>query len=600
MTLLTSGFLWFLLLIPIVILMYILKQKYNEQQVSSIYLWNAVLKDMEVNTPWQKLKKNLLLLLQLITIIFLVFALANPYINFKGIAANNYIIVIDNSGSMSALYNENTRFEEAKNKAINLVKTAPKKSKFSIISMEEEAKILLTNSSDISEIINSIKSLKTRNSSADINESLSLVKSIGKQYDSYKAIFFSDSSVELSDINGEFVSLALEKDNVSVDYIAATLAENEGKVLVKVTNRSNSDVTRELAIYDINDTLLNVKDMNIKAGETKTEIFQMVLNNTKAIYAEISEKDGLIEDNRRYYVINQPKTKKALLVTNKNLFIEKSLSSVNNLELFKTTDINSVDDNYDLYIFDGMIPEKMPHKGSIFVINPEGNSEFYAVRGNLSGGVAEIEENNVTKYMEKADFSISEIKDIEFPYWGKSIIKVNDSSVAFVGEYKGRNIGVLAFDLHNSNFPLIAEFPIFINNITNYFLGASFSDRISYFCGEKVKINAIEQVKDMYIIKPNNEKEGLDLEYPIKDFDDTAKPGVYKLIQNIESENIENLFSVNFPAEKESNINKELVSQENKAQNYEDIRRLAFSIQPYLILLALMILLGEWWVYLRS
>jgi hypothetical protein len=247
-----------------------------------------------------------------------------------------------------------------------------------------------------------------------------------------------------------------------------------------------------------------------------------------------------------------------------------------------------------------MIPEKMPDKGSIFVINPEGNSEFYTVKGTLSGGVAEIEENNVTKYMEKADFSISEIKDIEFPYWGKSIIKVNDSPVAFVGEYKGRNIGVLAFDLHNSNFPLIAEFPIFINNITNYFLGASFSDRISYFCGEKVKINAIEQVKDMYIIKPNNEKESLDLEYPIKDFDATAEPGVYKLIQNIESENIENLFSVNFPAEKESNINKELASQENKAQNYEDIRRLAFSIQPYLILLALMILLGEWWAYLRS
>jgi hypothetical protein len=579
--------------------MYILKQKSKEQQVSSLYLWNVVLKDMEVNTPWQKLKKNLLLLLQLLIILALVFALANPYINSKKVA-RNYIIVIDNSGSMSALYNENTRLEEGKSKALALIKTAPKSSKFSIISMEEEPKILLTNATNTSEITNTIKNIKPRNAGSNINESLTLVKSIGKQYENYKAIFFTDTQVELGDINGEVVSLALPKDNISVDYIASTINEDEAKILVRVTNRSKEDVTRELAIYDINDNLLNIKDIDIKSGETKTEIFQVSLSNIQAIYAEISEKDGLIEDNRIYYVINQPKTKKALLVTSKNLFIEKALSSVNSLELFKTSDTNSVDDNYDLYIFDGMIPEKIPTKGSIFIINPQENTEFYTVEGNIPGGIAEIEDHNITKYMDNADFSISEIKDIKVPYWSEEIIKINDASAAFIGDYKGRKIGVLAFDLHNSNFPLNAEFPIFINNITNYFLGASFSDRISYFCGEKVKINATEQVEDMYIIKPDNKKESLSIEYPIKDFESTAEPGVYKLIQNIEGENIENLFSVNFPTEKESNINEELVSQENQATNYENIKRLAFSIQPFLLLLALMILIGEWWAYVKS
>ena len=50
--------LWFMGSIPIIIMMYILKQKFEEREISSVYLWQQVLKDIEVNTPWQKLKKN--------------------------------------------------------------------------------------------------------------------------------------------------------------------------------------------------------------------------------------------------------------------------------------------------------------------------------------------------------------------------------------------------------------------------------------------------------------------------------------------------------------------------------------------------------------
>lgn len=56
MTLFSPWALWFLALIPLVILMYILKQKFEEREISSTYLWHQVLKDMEVNTPWQRLK----------------------------------------------------------------------------------------------------------------------------------------------------------------------------------------------------------------------------------------------------------------------------------------------------------------------------------------------------------------------------------------------------------------------------------------------------------------------------------------------------------------------------------------------------------------
>ncbi|GAA0182384.1 BatA and WFA domain-containing protein [Clostridium sediminicola] len=599
MTLLTSSTLWFLLLIPLVVLMYILKQKFNEEKVSSLYLWDIVLKDVEVNTPWQKLKKNLLLLLQILIIILLIFAAANPFINYNGTGMNNLIVVIDNSGSMSALYENNTRLDEAKEKAISLIKSSPKGSAISVISMESEPNILISNSSNKSEVLRIVDNIEAKNATGNINESLSLVKSIAKQYDNYKAVFYSDSDVELKDINGELISLSSKGDNVSLDHISSNVNEGIIKILVRLTNRSEIDLEREVSLYDSENTLLDINTIDIKAGETKTIFFNIENENKKWVYAEITEKDSLIEDNKIYYVIEQPETKKVILVTDKNLFIEKAISPINNVELYKTSDINNIDENYDLYIFDGKLPEKLPEQGSLLIINPDKDIGLFKIGKELEGGKVEIKDHRISEYIHKANFSVSKMKDVKLPYWAQEIFSVKGYTVAFAGEYKGKKIGVLTFDLHNSDFPLSAEFPIFMNNIVKEFLGSSFSDRINYNCGEEVKINPIEDIKKLYINKPEGKKENLDTVYPIKPFSSTSKPGIYSLIQSNDEENYENLFSVNFPSESESNINVEIEKKKSNAIDLKSISKIGLSIQPILILLALFILLIEWRVYIN-
>jgi len=59
------------LAIPIVIL-YMLKLRRRETEVSSTMLWRMVLRDREANAPWQRLRRNLLLLLQLLLLALLV------------------------------------------------------------------------------------------------------------------------------------------------------------------------------------------------------------------------------------------------------------------------------------------------------------------------------------------------------------------------------------------------------------------------------------------------------------------------------------------------------------------------------------------------
>jgi hypothetical protein len=104
-----------LLAVPILIL-YMLKLRRREVEVSSTLLWQLLMRDREANAPWQRLRRNLLLLLQLLLLAALVFALARPYFQVPAIASGTLVVLLDASASMQAadVDGEATRFEQAR------------------------------------------------------------------------------------------------------------------------------------------------------------------------------------------------------------------------------------------------------------------------------------------------------------------------------------------------------------------------------------------------------------------------------------------------------------------------------------------------------
>ena len=64
--------------VPIVILIYILKNKYNEQTVPSTYLWTLSERFFKKRNPLSGLAGIISLILQILTIIFVSLAIARP------------------------------------------------------------------------------------------------------------------------------------------------------------------------------------------------------------------------------------------------------------------------------------------------------------------------------------------------------------------------------------------------------------------------------------------------------------------------------------------------------------------------------------------
>src|SRR2546430_632390 len=101
--------------IPSLLVLYFLKLKRREIAISSTLLWKKAIQDLQVNAPFQKLRRNLLLLLQLLLLAMLCVALSRPVSNYVPGAGKTSVILIDRSASMSAGdYKGCTRLDEAK------------------------------------------------------------------------------------------------------------------------------------------------------------------------------------------------------------------------------------------------------------------------------------------------------------------------------------------------------------------------------------------------------------------------------------------------------------------------------------------------------
>jgi len=136
-----------LLAVPILIL-YMLKLRRREVEVSSVMLWQMLLRDREANAPWQRLKRNLLLLLQLLLLAALVIALARPFLRVPTIAAGTVVVLLDASASMNATDVEPNRFEAAKAAARQLMDGLSSDGKMSLLLVGHQPEVLASATND--------------------------------------------------------------------------------------------------------------------------------------------------------------------------------------------------------------------------------------------------------------------------------------------------------------------------------------------------------------------------------------------------------------------------------------------------------------------
>ena len=586
--------LFLLITVPLLVMLYILKRKYKEEVISSSLLWSEVYKNTRATTPWEKFRKNIMFLLQLIILLLIIFALMKPFLKFGGESYKNIIIVVDNTASMSTIYSDKTRLEEGKNLAKEFLTSTSEGTNTHIVSFDGSGNLLSTGDADKEISIEIINGIKQSYSSGDINEVMSLVRAIGDNIgEEYETLIFTDKDVNLGEINGKVVSLGNRGTNGSIDTISHKFVENTAKVIATVSNRGTGQYEGDFSLYN-GDELITVESLVLGEGEKKTLTFDLEGYNGKYLKGELSRKDIILEDNLYYHVIGDTKTKKVLLVTEGNVFLERAFGSIPNIEVFKTNNVSNLTnaDKYDLYVFDNANPEIMPSTGSMLFINPISN-EFFKILEGGKMGEAKVIPGQLSSYLDSLEFTIQSYGKIEIPPFGKKFLSIDENTIGFKGEFEGRQIAALSFDFHDTDLTLKKEFPILMYDLGESLISTGMLYKSNFKAGEKVIAKGITIEEELKVTYPKGEvlaiKSG-------NEIDEDEQLGLYKL--NLGEE--EELFSVNFPTEKESNTNENGDKQTESLNAVKGDLKRGINLTPFIILLAMLIVGYEWIMYKRG
>lgn len=191
-----SG-LWLLALAAPIVIFYFLKLRRPRSEVPSLALWRQVMNDQRVNSPLQKFKRNLLLLLQLLLLLALTAAATQPFV--RGDAANaDYVpVLIDHSASMAALDKPGglSRLDEVKKEVRQLIDDLLPGQRLSIIAVGSTAK-RLTDFSDnkrlLQSAINEIEALPVESS---LEDGLRVTQALARTVPVETVLLFSDGNV---------------------------------------------------------------------------------------------------------------------------------------------------------------------------------------------------------------------------------------------------------------------------------------------------------------------------------------------------------------------------------------------------------------------
>jgi len=168
-----------LLFVPVaIILLYFLRLKRKPLQVPSTFLWRKSIEDLRVNSLFQWLRENVLLLLQLLTVLALLYSVMGFRFHGNAARGKHYILLLDNSASMAATDVLPSRLHWAKEQAQKEIDAASDEDVGMVIVFNSKAATLQAYTTDRAKLREAVNSIEQTQRPTRIEEALSLADSL--------------------------------------------------------------------------------------------------------------------------------------------------------------------------------------------------------------------------------------------------------------------------------------------------------------------------------------------------------------------------------------------------------------------------------------
>ena len=537
-----------LIVVPILIIIYIIKNKYTEQTVSSTYIWTYSEQFLKRRKKLPKIAGLISLILQLLAVIIISVTIAHPVFVFPG-AAYEYCFIVDGSGSMNIQSGNSTRFEIGKQTVAQMIEDSVDGGVYTLICVgDTSTNVVFERENNKKKALEKLEEITASYGSADTTDALMTAQTYFDENRAAKTFFITDRDYE-SHNNVQIINVAGNEENYALSNPAYILKDGLLTATVSVMSlRGDAELEIQLFV-DGSETPAMTNKETVTVGQTVTSVFEVELDDFLMLRFVIKNGDALALDNEiTVYNAVSENAYTALVVSDTPFFLKTVMEAVGSAKVAAISpeeyekalsgaggEIPAT--GYSLYVFDSYTPEAMPVDGSVWLINQSKNMDEsgFSIQGEvLLDEAVPLELTTSTSTTTQKLISGVRGDDVHvFKYMKYGIYSnfttlysYNKQPLVFAGTNSiGNREVVFAFSLHDSNFPLLSDFVPVMKNLLAYSF-PNVIEKVNYVCGESLQINVPANCTDIKVDTPMG-----GTEYPVSGIAANElilnEPGVY-------------------------------------------------------------------------
>ena len=594
--------------LPVVVLFYLLKRRRIVRLISSTILWQKFLAETQASAPFQKLRHNWLLILQLLLLILAILALSRPYFSGKTSGGRLHVVIMDASASMQSTDVKPSRFEDARKETLQLVDAMHHSDQMVVLQAGSNTEVKQSATSNKTALKRAIQATTVMDTPTRLQEALKLAETLIQNNPLAEIHLFSDGAVpSLDEFENSGLPLIYHQIGIRSENLGITSLDvrpnpedpAQRAVFASVSNFSTNSQQAQLELRSDN-RLLEVKLVTLAPRQSVPQVFITSQDQDAVLSVHLSGDDDLLVDNQASVVSLLPRPINVLLVSPGNQLLRKALSVVPNVILSETSTFPAAGESFDLVVLDNVTPVETP-PGNLLAI--------HVVQANWFEGWTTLESPPIVdwkgmhpllRFVNFDNVQIAESFSVRTPTWAASIVDSPQTGLILAGELGRQRIVWIGFDPLQSTWPLRISFPIFIANVVDWLNPASINaGHLSIQAGTPFRLALTEELTEAQVELPDGSNRMLEVNSQKGElvFGDTLKQGIYRLSAGTN----EVSFCVNLldSGESDTTPKSELKFGKYAQASSTTFRRANLEIWRWIAAASLAVLMFEWWYYHR-
>lgn len=504
--------------VPILIIIYLIKNKYTEQTVPSTWLWELSEKFLKRKKKVNPIAGLISLILQIIAVTAISFAIAQPVVVLPN-QAQEMCFIVDASASMNMDDGQKTRLELAKDYVNNAVGNSVNGSVYSVISVGDNTEILCEKSREKEEVLELVSSIQPGYVSVDLSSAISLVQTYFTSNPGVKVYLITDTEYETAE-NITIVNIAKTEVNACVSALNVAVAGSHIQVKGNVAvYGAQEDTALTLGLFvDGGETPLQTQEVTVAKESSLDFVFNQddVLDFSNVSVKLIGNDDALATDDESiHFNVQHENAYNTIVVSDTPYMISTAISAASGstVKVVSTAEYKG-ETGYGLYVFDNYAPETLPTDGAVW---------FMGLKGSVSGagfsfqGEEELPDGETLSLSDSSSSLTQRLTEgmdgkniyiAKYLRYGKSslfttLLTYKSNPVVFVGTTaQGCREVVFAFDIHNTDLPLSIDFLILVRNLLGYCYPTALEE-VSYYSGDTLEVNLQPNMQSVRVDAPS-------------------------------------------------------------------------------------------------